>query len=195
MADTHGRAQLLTDLKVAEENGEAVAIYSRTDDREKYEVGFIEACDQHQIVLKCLTARGEPDGRRLISMDDVVRIETDSAYLRRVQLLYQFRDTIFDRDFREAAPGSSLREQLEHARDRNTIVHLADLCDSGPRGFVKEVGPDYVVIMQIGRTGEPDGRTTIMLENVHKVHIGRRQDQIFEFLYRYNFELKRLLEH
>jgi hypothetical protein len=195
MADTHGKAQILAQLRVASEAGDAIAVYAETDDSDTYEVGFVEACDSNQVILQCITSKGEPDGRRIIRMEDVVRVESASTYIRKVQLLYQYRDTVFEKDFRAAPEGTSIADRLRHAMESHTIVHVTDITDSGPRGFVKEVGEDYVMITQIGRTGEPDGHTTMMLENIHKVHIGRRQDQVYEFLYRYNVELKRLLEH
>jgi hypothetical protein len=75
----------------------------------------------------------------------------------------------------------------------NAIVHLLDRNDYGPNGFVREVGSDYVEIQIISNNGEPDGYSTVLLSGISKIHVGRRQDQVLEFLYRYNHDLKRLL--
>lgn len=193
MADTHGRSQFLSALRVAQESEIAVAVYADTDEADLYEVGFVENVDSNDVTLKCLTPRGEPDGRRVIRMDDISRVESETAYTKKLELLYQYRDTIFDKDFRKATTGD-LKTQLEHARDHHALVHLIDASDGGPNGFITEVGEDYVTMLRVSRDGEPDGKATILMDSIQKVHIGRRQDQVIEFLYRYNFELKNLLE-
>jgi hypothetical protein len=196
MAGTHGKAQFLNTLHEAMENGVAVAVYADSEDYQSYEVGFVEFVDSSEIVLQCLTPKGEPDGRRALRTDDLTRVDTDNAYIRKLELLYQYRDSVFDKGFR-AAPSSGkldLRSQLLHAKEQRTIVHLVDDNDFGPSGFLYEVGEDYVILDRIGNQGEPDGRSMLLLESICKVHVGRRQDQVLEFMYRYNHELKRLLE-
>jgi hypothetical protein len=195
MAETHGKAQFLHTLHSAMENGSAVAVYADTDDYQSYEVGFVEHADSSELVLMCLTPKGEPDGRRALRMDDVSRVDFENAYTRKLELLYQYRESVFDKEFRRGPQGKTgLKAQLEHARDEHTIVHLVDDNDFGPTGFIRTLGDDYVEVDRIGANGEPDGRSTMLMASISKVHFGRRQDQILEFLYRYNYELKRLLE-
>lgn len=195
MAGVEGKARFLTTLNEAQSAGKAVAVYAESEDYQAYEVGFVEHADVSEIVLMCLTSKGEPDGRRAIRTDDVVRIDTNNAYIRKLELLYEYRETVFDKDFRRVNGrfGTDLRSQLQHAKESNTIVHLVDANDYGPSGFVREIGDDYVDVERIGPNGEPDGFSTLLVESINKVHIGRRQDQMLEFLYRYNYELKRPL--
>jgi hypothetical protein len=47
---------------------------------------------------------------------------------------------------------------------------------------------------RIGANGEPDGHSTVLMSGINKVHIGRRQEQVLEFLHRYNHGLRKLLE-
>ncbi len=196
MAGTHGKARFLKALNAAQEAEQAVAVYADAEDYQSYEVGFVEHADAGEVILLCLTPKGEPDGRRALRMEDVTRVDTDNAYIKKLELLYQYRDTIFDKDFRQrpSATKSDLKTQLQHAQNSHTMVHIVDDNDYGPSGFVTEVGEDYVEIERIGTNGEPDGKSALLLQNIRRVHIGRRQDQILEFLYRYNHELKRLLE-
>ncbi len=194
MAGIDGKTKFLQTLSEALGKSRAVAVYADADDFQSYEVGFVEHVDSEEIVLLCLTPKGEPDGRRAIRTDDVSRVDLDTAYTRKLELLYQYRDSIFDKDFRPAPAGAaSLRSQLEHAKQNHTLVHLVDSNDYGPSGFVHSVGDDFVEIERIGPNGEPDGIATILSAGICKVHFGRRQEQLLEFLYRYNFELKRLL--
>ncbi len=195
MAGTHGKAQFLRTLHTAMDTGAAVAVYADSEDYQSYEVGFVEYADNSELVIQCLTPKGEPDGRRALRTDDITRVDTENAYIRKLELLYQYRESVFDKDFRSGPTGKTdLKAQLAHAHKNHALVHMVDENDFGPSGFLHEVGEDYVIMDRIGSNGEPDGCSMLLLESINKVHIGRRQDQVLEFLYRYNYELKRLLE-
>lgn len=192
--DSRGRSRFVSLLRTAQTDGRAVAVYADAEDFQSYEVGFVEHIDESELVLLCLTPKGEPDGRRAIRCEDLVRVDMDNSYTRKLELLYQYRTNIFDNDFRPGPKSNSdLKAQLENARENNTLVHLVDGNDYGPTGFVKHVGDDYVEIERIGTNGEPDGMATVMCSSLTKLHFGRRQEQVLEFLYRYNYELKKLL--
>src|SRR5580658_2372111 len=116
MAGIEGRNKFLQTLTESQEKTRAVAVYADADDFQSYEVGFVEHVDSEEIVLLCLTPKGEPDGRRAIRTDDVSRVDVDTAYTRKLELLYQYRESIFDKDFRPGpTAGATLRSQLEHA--------------------------------------------------------------------------------
>lgn len=195
MAGIDGKSRFLETLRTACTDGKAVAVYSESEDFQSYEVGFVEHVSSSELVLQCLTSKGEPDGRRVLHMDDVLRVDADNAYTRKLELLYQYRDSVFDKNFASGPKGSrqDLRAQLLHAKETNVVVHLVDGNDYGPSGFVREVGEDYVELERVGASGEPDGKATLLMSHVTKVHIGRRSEQILAFLYRYNYELKKLL--
>jgi hypothetical protein len=195
VASSNGIARFLQTLQAAQSTGSAVAIYADAEDYQSYEVGFVEHADADEIVLLCLTPKGEPDGCRILRTADVMRVDADNAYVRKLELLYQFRETIFDKDFPERPKDvrPSLQAMLAFAKETNQIVHVVDSNDYGPSGFVKDVGEDFVVISRLGAHGEPDGSATLLLEQVNKVHIGRRSEQLLSFLHRYNHGLKKLL--
>jgi hypothetical protein len=196
MAGIDGKARFLETLQIAMERRQPVAIYADEDDFQSYEVGYVEYVDSQEVMLQCLTPKGEPDGRRAIHTDDISRIDTDNAYTRRLDLLFQYKESIFDKEFRPLPKGvrPDLRTQLENARESSTIVHVVDSNDYGPTGFVERVGEDFVELKRVGSNGEPDGMATVLTSSIHKVHFGRRQEQVLEFLYRYNHDLKKLLD-
>jgi hypothetical protein len=192
----HGKARFVETLIKAQEKGNTVAVYADSEDFQSYEVGFVDYVDKNEVVLLCLTPKGEPDGRRALRTEDISRLDTDNAYTRKLELLYQYRDTVFERDFANGPDDGArdLRSQLERAREKGVMVHLVDSNDYGPSGFVTSVGDDYVEVQRIGSNGEPDGHSTVLMNGISKVHIGRRQEQVLEFLHRYNYGLKKLLE-
>lgn len=189
-------ARFLSTIRDAQDRELAVAIYTEGDDYQSFEVGFVEHADASETVLLCVTPKGEPDGRRVLRTQEIVRVDSDNAYVRKLTLLYQYRDMVFDKDFRPVPikTGSDLISQLRHAFESNTIVNLVDTNDYGPSGFIRNLGEDYVELERISPNGEPDGLSTMLISSITKVHLGRRQDQVLAFLYRYNYELKRLLQ-
>lgn len=172
-------------------NGAAVAVYA--DGPSSYEVGFVEYIDEYQTTLRCINSRGEPDGRRAFRIPDIDRVDTGNSYIKRIELLYQYRDSLYDDDFGEPSADANLAGQLTHAQEKGVVVQLLDYEDSGPSGYVKSVGEDHVVIERLGPNGEPDGESSISFSFVAKANIGRRNQQILGFLHRYNHGLKRLL--
>jgi hypothetical protein len=195
VASSSGISRFLKTLHEAQNNGGAVAVYADSDDFQSYEVGFVEHADSMELVLLCLTPKGEPDGRRILRMEDVQRVDAENAYVKKLELLYQYRDSVFESEFVPHPKGvkPSIQSVLQNAHETNQIVHVVDGHDYGPTGFIREVGDDFVVINRIGPNGEPDGIATMLLANVTKVHVGRRNEQVLAFMYRYNYELKKLL--
>ena len=74
------------------------------------------------------------------------------------------------------------------------VACVDDVKGNAATGFIREVGEDYVVIEALTQLGEPDGQCIINLEDVTRVQIAARDHQVRAFLYRYNFELRKLLE-
>lgn len=189
-----GKTGFLQIFEEARVGDRAVAVYADGEGFERYEVGFVEEATPSEITLRCLTNKGEPDGRRSLRIDNVVRIDLDTAYLRKLETLYRFRESVFAADFLEAPSAPGLEGQLAAAKKAGAVVHVVDENDYGPTGFVKHVNSEAVEIERVGPHGEADGRATILLSSVAKVHVGRRQEQAVGFLHHYHHDLRRLIE-
>ena len=193
MAYRDSESRFLEELRQAKAAGRPVAVYASTDSEGQYEVALIEHADEDNVSLMCLTREGLPNGRRYLELSAIDRIDTDNAYLRKIELLHQYSDAVLDKTFRPGPPDPSLASQLRHAMETNTLIEIADKDDYVLNGFVRYVGDDYVSIERVNKQGIPDGESILRLEAIETVHIGQRSDQILEFLYRYNVDLKRLL--
>ncbi len=183
---------LLRELMVAHEEGRAVAVHNNRSDPSQYEVAFVQDVHELQVTLQCLTPRGESDGVTVMRMDDIFRVDIDTAYCRKIELLSQYTESVFEKSTQ--VPNGEMNEVLKAAKSANQIVHLLDYSEFGPTGFVEDVGRDFVTIRRISQNGEPDGMATIGLDCIASVHVGRRSEQIIDFLYRYNVDLRKLLE-
>lgn len=193
MAYRDSESRFLDELRQAKTSGRAVAIYASTDSEGQYEVALIEHVDEENVALMCLTREGLPNGRRYLELSAIDRIDMDNAYLRKLELLHQYSDTVLEKTFRPGPSDGALVTQLRHAMDTNTLIEISDKDDYVLNGFVRYVGDDYVQVERVTKQGMPDGESIIRFEAIETVHIGQRSDQILEFLYRYNVDLKRLL--
>ncbi len=189
-----GKTGFLHTLRKARQEGRVVAVYAEGEGFERYEVGFVEDADMGEVSLRCLTNRGEPDGRRSVRTGEVSRVDVDTLYLRKMETLFEYRENAYSSDFPPASTEPGLAGQLEQAQQARVVVHVVDANDYGPTGFVRSVGAESVEIERVGPHGEPDGHATLLLRSVAKVHVGRRQEQAVGFLHGYHSGLRRLIE-
>jgi hypothetical protein len=183
-------------LRHARESESAIAVYANDSDLNDYEVGFVEDVGTRSLVLLALTPKGEPDGRQVILVEDIHRIDAETAYTKKLSLLYSYRTSVFETDFHKLPKdtGRDVPSLLEVAREQNICVNLVDQYGYGPSGFIRQVGTDHVELERLNSKGHPDGIAVIMLDAIDRVHLGRREEQVLAFLHRYNVGLKRLLD-
>jgi len=183
-------------LKQQQEKEKLVCVYHGDDGHDKFDVGFIESLTQTTLTLLSVSPRGEYDGRVVMHLDDLNRIEMDDRYSRKIELLHQYRGSVFKTDdhVNPKARADDLHAQLVRAVEEHEVACVEDVKANAVTGFVAEVGDDFVVIEALTQLGEPDGQAVINLDEVVRVQLGARDQQIRGFLYRYNYELRKLLE-
>jgi hypothetical protein len=159
-------------------------------------VGFIDAVSESEVFMLCLTPRGEEDGRMAVRIEDIVALEIDDPYSKKIQTLHSYRGSVFGReDPAKATTGTiSLEEQLIRAQENNLVVSVEDSNGTKFTGFIGELSDGFIEMMLLNQYGSPDGTAYLAREMVGKVDIGRRDEQTRSFLYKINHELKRLLE-
>ncbi len=188
------REKFIAALRSAQEMAKAVSVYVASESEgSKFEVGFVSAISEHDLTLACLNARGELDGSLVIRIEDIDVVELDDPYTRKVQLLHEYVGSVY-KAAETFTPGESFEGQLKRAIDEHLVVTAED--DRGHRftGFVCEHGEEFFVLELLNAYGAPDGRAIVQKACVIKLEVDRRDEQARAFLYRYHYELKRLLE-
>jgi hypothetical protein len=190
------RAKFFEVLKKQQDNEKLVCVYHGDDGHDKFDVGFVESLSATSLTLLSVSPRGEFDGRVVMQLDDLNRVETDDRYSRKIELLHQYRGSVFKTEDKvnTQARTDDLYEQLARASEESQVACVDDIKGNSVTGFIREVGDDYVEIEALTQLGEPDGKSIINLEDVSRVQIGARDQQVRCFLYRYNYELRKLLE-
>lgn len=190
------RAKFFEVLQAQQEKQKLVCVYHGDDGHDKFDVGFVESVTPSSLTLLCVSPRGEFDGRVVMHLDDLNRVEMDDRYSRKIELLHQYRGSVFKTDdhVNAQAKTDDIHDQLARAAEQREVASIEDVKGNTVTGFVKEVGDDYVVVEALTQLGEPDGQSVINLEDLSRVQIAARDQQVRGFLYRYNFELRKLLE-
>jgi len=190
------RSKFYEVLKQQQEKEKLVCVYHGDDGHDKFDVGFVESLTPTMLTLLAVSPRGEYDGRVVMHLDDLNRIEMDDRYSRKIELLHQYRGSVFKTEdhVNPNARTDDAHAQLQRAMEEQQVACVEDIKGNSVTGFIAEVGDDYVMIEALTQLGEPDGQSVINLEEVGRVQIAARDQQIRGFLYRYNFELRKLLE-
>ncbi len=182
-------------LQRALDEADPVAVYSDGSSVNDYDVGFVLQVGSSHLILSAITSKGEPDGRRFIRLEDVHRIDSKTSYLGKLRLLHEYKDAVFVSEPLLVGDLSDMHAMLEAAKLSGSIVSLLDDEGYGPSGFVREVASDYVALQRINSKGSPDGVAVMMLEAIARLTMDTREEQVLGFLYRYHFELQRMIDN
>lgn len=190
------RAKFFDVLKQQQDAEKLVCVYHGDDGHDKFDVGYVESLTPTTLTLLSVSPRGDYDGRVVMHLDDLNRVETNDRYSRKIELLHEYRGSIFKTEdhVNHQARTDDLQAQLSRAAADHQVAAIEDIKGNAVAGYIQEVGEDYVVVEALTQLGEPDGTSVINLEDVSRVQIGARDQQVRGFLYKYNHELRKLLE-
>jgi pimeloyl-CoA synthetase len=182
-------------LRRKQEDGKLVCIFHGEDGSDKFDVGFVESLTASTVTLLAVSPRGDFDGRIVMNLEDLNRIETDDRYSKKIELLNHYRESVFKPDDKVdiSARQSAPIDHLKKAQAENSVVCVEDQSGNTVTGFVAEIGDDYVEIEMLSQNGDPDGRAVVHIGNMARMQVGSREQQVRSFLYRYHYELKRML--
>ena len=181
-------------LQQAHDAAQPVAVYSSDSEANDYDVGFVEIVTKTHLILNAMTPKGESDGRHLIPLEHIHRVDSNTAYVNKLKLLHQYHDSVFTAGPPPIGVATDMPAILEAAKESGQVVSLLDSEGFGPSGFVKDVAEDFVELQRLNSKGMPDGLAVVMLDAVHRITVDTREEQVLGFLFRYHYELQRLID-
>jgi hypothetical protein len=189
------RGKFFTVLQEAIDENRVVSLYHQSHEADRFEVGFVEAISRTEVTIRCLTPRGEEDGRTAVRIEDITALEIDDPYSEKIQTLHSYRGSVFAQDGPRASVDSpGIEDQLLLAKDSNSVVTIEDVTGSKFTGFIMELNDAFIEVKLLNQYGGPDGTAYLARHMLVKIDIGRRDEQTRAFLYKINHGLKRLLE-
>ena len=170
----------LNDLK---DRHEIVCIYSDQNDLDSFLTGFLQEIDDEDFLLKSINPKGLYDGFVLKNLDSIVKIEAESAYIKRVKFLSECRPVCHDNI---NIKGNLKLDLIEYAIEKNKAVSI-ELFHSGYHdviGYPEELEGDLCKIHSITDDGEYDGYTFINIASITLLICDGVNEQKLDILHR-----------
>lgn len=167
------------------------------DDKNTFEVGFVDSFDKECLTLKRIDANGMPDGIWFGEIAAISRFKYDTTYMRGVRALYENRNKAFE-DIRQLPSynpkaDSADLDYLSQAKELGRIVTIVDYDEKELSGQVADVGEDYVELRIIeSKSGGIDGFYVVAAADIHHIICGGQDELKLEFLYRTRYDLPEL---
>lgn len=171
---------------------EIIGVSLDQTDLEAFVAGYVRSIDDEAYSLLLIDPDGMEDGVHIGRLEDVEQFHLDTDYLRRLKLLHANIERVYH--FTPAPHEYSVNElwleALREAAAERMIVTVVDMNGSKERGFVKDVGEDYVELESIAEDyGIKDGIYIIRSEHIARVTIGSRRDQALLFAHKARYEI------
>lgn len=178
-------------LEEALEDNEMLAIYTYnpSNDQSYFAVGFVRAVHEEDFTFEAISPGGEPDGIGVRKIEEIVRIEMDTRYLRKIRFLYENVHRAYPKaepaQLRSPAASSTISE-IDTAKRSGEIITLQigpenDEGDVEVTGFVEEYDPHYLKLRMLNSDGERNGRCIVKIEDIYRLTRSCRSDQRLVF--------------
>lgn len=173
-------------LKEAQENNSLVSIYVDSDDWGRFSLGYVDLLTDTHVRIRALSNYGEPAGFEIRPLSEIVKIEVDGKYERKLERLSKNQGKIFaEVQPRSESEGDLIRDTLQQSLDESVLIVVwgADQEDSLV-GYVEKLESDLVTLHLIDEFGEDDGVSTIGVDEVTSIDFNARSEQVRSFLYK-----------
>ncbi len=159
-----------------------IAIYTNKDKEETFAVGYINQLTKEEVIILHVGLHGEYDGYSACYIDDIFKIETNTKYLNKINILKDWEAT----DILPIINTSNdfFTSLITTAMKNSKIVAIGcyDL-DTAIIGFLKSTLDNIIIISQIDEYGEQDGDTIICKDSINKIVIDDIECRDIEKLY------------
>ena len=178
-------------LTQAVQRKELVAIYADADDLGAFAVGIIQSVGDMDFNFQVVSPEGEPDGYGARRIDEVVKIQQGSRYLRSVKFLAENRERLLSRVAATPAfpqSGECTVAELDTAMEHGEVVslQLGPKADPGAEvsGYVENVAEGFVQVRTLTNEGEDDGICTVRIDDIFRLSRSSRFQQVLDLLNR-----------
>ncbi len=160
---------------------ELIGIYWDSDDPDRFDLGFIAAMDEDDLVLAAISTDGRYDGYQLIHIQDIFQIEYQSKYIEKITKLHGMRKrkhkpVEFGDDF--------VLSLLKFAKENDLIVNIrVEDCDDSNDGFVLEADEENLKLCIVTSVGKADGMMDIDIASITDICCDSKWEQEIKLVY------------
>lgn len=159
-----------------------VEVYTNQEDTSKFHIGKILACNDEYNVMSIVTPQGSYDGLLLEKLDQIINVQYDTKYDKKIISLIQYHKT--ELPFIHLDQSDLIGSLLEYARSSGSIVSITVL-DSGNvdgQGFVDDIENGICKIRQVDDDGMNNGYGFLKLEDITKIALDGEDEVMLQIL-------------
>lgn len=166
---------MLNAIKYCYENNKMTYFYFNSQEL----CGYIAHYNEKEILINHITPQGLYDGYIIRRISDIVEIDYDGKYDRKIEKLYKIRNQAHKTvDFKN---DDIIYTMLDFAKENGYIVSL-DFEDTCASGLLVNYKDNIVTINAVDRYGEKDGVNVIDINNVIAIFIDTDNEQKLRIL-------------
>lgn len=162
------------------QEGKLLAIY--TDAKDSFNIGYIACCFENDCILCSLGSDGSFDGFIRIIYNEIVRIEIDNLYIKKMERLAEhYKSTFYQAQF---SGKNAVHALLAFALQNNKIIwaEYDDDADHDNAGYVVSMTDDVVNIHQIDRYGRDSGLCCVEISEFDYLSCDGHDERMLEIL-------------
>ena len=165
-----------------ENKNNLVAIYTDEENPENFNVGFVAAINENDIIIKHVAPSGSYDGFILKKTAEIFQIEYEGGYINKIEKLYRLQTK---RHSRFPISNTNLTTELLKFAIENKFVVSVELNNDGimnAQGVVLDVNEDDLQIAQLDEYGNKDGYANLDVRSITRIDCDTDQEQILRML-------------
>lgn len=167
--------------------GYILSIFSNRNQRGRCSVGLIEQVTSQHVVMKHISVNGQYDGYILRRLEDIIRIDINGQYEKRLQTLYLLQKQqhldLFDKKVKRN--GNLVKEFLTYSMGKRLVVSVCiDETEEQEDivGWVKDMNDTEVTISKISFEGYDDGETIFDICEIIKLNCDSLEERVLGLL-------------
>ncbi len=143
------------------------AVYDSDGNIDKFDVGYIIAVDDDVVLMSGICPNGNNDGYYLKSVNSIYKIEVDSQYNRKIEVLHSGKDSVVNQII-EFEPKDIFRSTLKLLMRQQEMcsIFLFDSDNSSVIGRIEEFDDSIIKISAYNEYGLYDGTVYIRKSDV-----------------------------
>lgn len=167
-----------------------IGIYNDNTNPNLFSVGYILHIDANSYILYNISSYGKFDGYSCELIENIIKIEEDTKYLKNIQKLVTFYNlNITDEIFCDGSK-PIIFNYIDFIKSSNIICSILSYNSDtyGIVGFIKNYTDESIEIMQVDSNSYEDGMVCINLDNIEKIICCSDEEKKLENLYKLNID-------
>lgn len=174
--------KIITCITECHKKKKIVSLYCDPENPETHLTGFIDAFNDKNLIVQHISPSGFYDGFILIQTDDILRIDVDGKYERKVECLYKHKL----QSHPELKKQDDLLSSLFNHACENQLLLSIELQEGFLTGCIKDYNGELLCMKLIDRWGCSDGEAVVISSRIISIAVDTISEQDIRIVYEAN---------